>query len=514
MTKFMLIRKKEALCGALLLLAGLIFLSNLGLDQEFAVDSYLYSNLQKLNGPNEYFGGLKDGKVYDLQPIRDLFFFFDLQGEKIFGFSFKIFTNLILLGLFMFYAYRLIKLFNINEKIFLCVLCLNPILVHIAGIDTSKKHILSAIFILMFLGEYFKNEYKSPGKLIVFLLLSLLSQPINCVLAAIPLIDSAINKRKLQWGVALVLIAGVIIFVNLYYYHFVFSDLAQTSKFTESSVADRVLALGQYFFQLLIPFNLFYFYFKGALTNLIGLAFSVLSIYTILKFFSGRIRWITLVFILGSYLVINIQATQIFHQDSYLLMAVVGFGILLTDLIEKYKYKNVVLGTILVFYLASNIKLLYFKSDYGHFIGEGVRMHPSCRNIYNATRYNFYKKNKEEFLEYGQRMLKGNCVYHARGDEAINLLMQASIVYLTDELSTEQKLNLLTRKNKISDFDQLAIVALYGKLNDSRQFARNLEIYFSKFSPQKINSSFFEDIVLFCERNKNISNCLNLLNLK
>jgi hypothetical protein len=488
----------------------ILFLLNLGVGSDFSLDAYLYTGITNLSSPLDYFFSLAKGEIYDIQPVRDFFLYIDILGSQYFGFSFKIFTNIVYIFLLFYYIRKLTISLGLEGNTIIYFLIFNPILVHICGIDTSKKHILSALFMLMYLSEYLKNNCSNKPKLTILLLLSLFAQPINALVSFIVLIDTYLKKKPLRFPMILAGITCSVVLLNMYYYSFIFPDLASSSKYADSSLADKILGLGRYFYQLVLPVEMYYFYFKGAITNMVGVGIAVTMLFLIRKSLTSFYKWFVSILLLNSYIVINARQTQIFHQDTYLIMGIVGLSITLGLMVQKLKYRKLFIGGIISFYIISSILMLQNKQHYGLFISKAVADHPSCRNIYNATRYSFQKNKDDEFLKYGKRMLKGKCIYHATGDEAINQMMSTNIIYLTDELTVDKKLEILTKKKFTSEVEQLAISMLYIQKNDQSKFVNNLNIYLENFEPTMMKGRIHRDLRKYCLDNKHLDSCLRI----
>ena len=118
--------------------------------------------LESINSFSDYSDAFKKGKIYDLQPLRDLSHKFDLVVVDITGFEhFPLIVNLLILyftalalfKLFLFYFSERISLFIVSCFLF------HPAIFFIFVEFTSRKHILSFLFFtlgaLAFLNGYF-----------------------------------------------------------------------------------------------------------------------------------------------------------------------------------------------------------------------------------------------------------------------------------------------------------------------------------------------------------------------
>ena len=213
--------------GAATLVSTFLYTLNLIIiSSDFTFDHYLYTELIQLSSPYEYFLKLSHGKIYDLQPVRDLFLLIDIWGAKIFGFWFKIFTNTLLIFVLILQVIKLAKKFQLENKVVYCLLVLNPILLHIAGIDTAKKHILSAVFILLFLNQIYSQKRKDILAL-TYLALSLFSQPINIFLGLVPFLEGYRTGRATRKNLKFIVLCVGVGIINWVYYQSAFVELSE-----------------------------------------------------------------------------------------------------------------------------------------------------------------------------------------------------------------------------------------------------------------------------------------------
>lgn len=486
-------------------ITSLIFYSlNLFISQDFALDSYLYTDLIKLSNPWEYFTKLFQGQMYDFQPIRDLFLLIDVWGERVLGFSFRILSNTVMLGILLYFSVKLFEKWNLSRHSLICLFALNPVLLHIVGIDTAKKHILSAIFIVMFLNQIY--SVKRNDKLsVLFLILSILSQPINILLGLIPVAKSYFESRSVKDNIKFAVITIFFAGLNWLYYRYSFTELVGVSKYYSLPVEDKVFSLGRFFFQIALPIELIYFYFKGAILNFVGIIAFVLIGYAIYKSKLTLPKELYVFMFLSGFIIVNTQSTQIFHQDTYVLTALIGFLFLMSDILSKFsiKKRRVFVFIISIFYVYNSIQLLISKQSYGVFIERSVASNPSCRNVYNATKFYFTRQNISKMLDYGEDMISRKCFFHTKDDIALNSLMNAEILYYTKELSLVEKINIFSTKKNQSELDIFILLALSVEQENVNEFQKYLKIYNDHFSgEQLIQRPWSQKIKIFCEQHE------------
>ena len=83
--------------------------------------------------------------------------------------------------------------------------------------------------------------------------------------------------------------------------------------------------------------------------------------------------------------------------------------------------------------------MILSKRDYGAFYEKSVASNPSCRNIYNATKAYFVRKNISKMVLFGEQMIARNCVLNSKRNEVINGLLKAEVILYTNKLNFEQK---------------------------------------------------------------------------
>ena len=125
----------------------------------FNIDGYLLTSIEDLSSLKEYAQGITQGKIYDLQPIRDLSYWVDLKMKAITGFKPFVLSNVILWGICGVVALKVFHLIrpidNWFTAIFLLAFLIHPLFVQSVALVAARKHLLALLFILLALGEVF-----------------------------------------------------------------------------------------------------------------------------------------------------------------------------------------------------------------------------------------------------------------------------------------------------------------------------------------------------------------------
>lgn len=320
----------------------------------------LINAVSSLKQLGEYWVGIKNGIIVDLQPIRDLSYFLDIRLIEIFKiYSFHL-TNLItwIAICYMFYGILTRETRNKYIPILLLFLyCFSPVSTSSVAWIAARKHLLSTLFILIptYLVVKKKKEFftlSNTISVIIFYLLSCFSQPINVLWPIWFFFYTYSFKdipRKFFIINALFLIMLLVLGANYFYYSSpIFNNVSVIGKFISKDVFNLgtlILALGRYFFQCFFPFlALPTSHYQGALENLIGFFGLIIFIFFIfLKSLEDKksIALAVLYFILPL-LVVSLKTTNIFCSDTYLLNASVGFYWAIAILFENIEKKKII----------------------------------------------------------------------------------------------------------------------------------------------------------------------------
>jgi hypothetical protein len=432
-------------------------------------DHRLLDPLYRLDSinPLNYVDLIKNGTILDLQPVRDLSFWFDIKIKSITGFGVHHLHNVLVWLIIVFLFQNLLTLLKIKNPIksfFVLIYGLNPCFWNAVCWISARKHLLSTMFILwatnLLIKETQKNEelgIKANLTIISLFILSCFSQPINIGWPVFVLIFLGFfhgwkqiqqKKSSLLLISSLFLSSLIIGCLNLYYYTHHYLIGTGHTKFDKSieDISFKLLSLGRSFFQpLLSLWPNSSSYYPGNYLNIVGLISAIIFVSIILKM--RRVQLISwLIFALLPVLVTIIHMTNIFGTDTYLLNTGVGLYVILAIAFE---------GKIIN--LSKNIKKIIYATFIliiGAYLNLSIQIADSFKSTYDLFHFAFKTEPtpfvlkamiKEHFLrnEYDSALEKSLQLIHWDTYGANTDLMFSQSVYKHPALESAQKIKIL-----------------------------------------------------------------------
>lgn len=328
-------------------------------------DKHLLNSLFNIHGFKEYLQAIKNGVIFDLQPVRDLSYLADFALMRHFSYAFH-FTNIIIWFLICLVVYRLLSL-EIKKPYIVSGLvlfyCFSPVSTSSVAWIAGRKHLLSTLFILLctYLVVKNKKDITSLKKLTLInslYLLSCLSQPINALwpiwLASYLYFQQNLKKNK-TLIITLFIIMLAILSLNYYYYSTIYVDKIGLGEKFQSDYLDigsTALALGRYFYLSLFPFSaLPVSHNKDAWENILGSALLLLSLsFLILRPIESKKKYIlALIYFVLPLLLVSIRPTNVFCSDTYLLNSSVGIYWALAYLLDSTPHLKKILVALIIY---------------------------------------------------------------------------------------------------------------------------------------------------------------------
>lgn len=231
----------------------------------------------------DYFRNLFAGVYSDLQPIRDLSFYFNIKIHQFFGYGGFHLMNILLGGLILVLSRRILKFLNLSEFcIFVGIVFVacHPVFNSSLAWVSNRKHLLSFVFMLLFALENFKQDGKG-WKSFLWAALSFLSQPITIF---IPPLVVLYKKQFKKWDIAVILLSMFIFVLNVWFYksqtQFVGRDFINSFN---SELGNYILKFFRVSMQILFPVKLAMEYDLGSPFNFYGIFLSILFLYIVIK---------------------------------------------------------------------------------------------------------------------------------------------------------------------------------------------------------------------------------------
>lgn len=433
-------------------------------------DTLLLSGVDSLPNIKSYETWINNGKILDIQPVRDFSYWLELKIQKHFNIKMYHFTNFVLWILCLLLASKIYAFFLPNLQhiqIATLYLALHPVSVNTTAWISGRKHLLSGFFILLctyFSLNFFKRRtlphfsstsYFMLFGIVFFYILSVFSQPINCLW---PLwwMTTLWLIYKLHKSIPVVLttfilfaIAVVVIQINRYYYYsdkYIFGLVAPKHWAEGNNLSVQLTALGRYLFQLLLPFYpSITSYYPGSWMNMAGLFLIPPFLYICWKKISFKILSLCLLFIALPVAVVTGKMTSIFALDSYIftpLFAWCGLLILLlSKLSENIKDQQKIRWLVFIL-IAINISITVPQvnawKSYATLTMRAIELEKSPSNLSQYGQYLLSQGRYTEALEVGIQTYK----WDMGQMKSVNLIGLALI--LNPILTWEQKYKILT----------------------------------------------------------------------
>ena len=310
-------------------------------------DRPLVEPLRQIHSLSDYARAVSDGRVFDLNPLRDLTYLADLQLSQLSGHSTLHLTNYLLWLLCLALAYgcfqRLLPTSTHAIAAFLLLLT-HPVSVKAVAGVADRKHLLAFVFVLLAVRSTLQEK---RGRALLFFALSVLSHPIHLLwplwwFAHRRLTSGSSFTRIARegWSLGLIALAGLA--ANQWYYTgpYLRANLGDAKYLHSTFTLDpsySLLSFGRYFFQLLVPVQISVFdYLVGDLANLLGLGLLPVFALLVWKFVPRNLRWLGALPFFLPLLLVNVRPTWTFVNDAYLLFPLFGSLLLIVSLLARW----------------------------------------------------------------------------------------------------------------------------------------------------------------------------------
>jgi|LULL01.1.fsa_nt_gb hypothetical protein len=472
--------------------------------------------LEKVNNLSDYLSLFQDGKIYDFQPVRDISHYIDILIINLTGFTaFPLIHNIFLLIVTSVLLYYCLKFFfSTRVSIFLCFFFFtHPMIYNIYVAYTSRKHILSFIFILAafyFFRKSYLNSSKEKVLSYTFYLLSLLSQPINALFiilkAYILFFEQREKITKVIYKIFPYFVSFfVVIGLNFYFYYLFHTGRTGVVLGSTPFQLDRILlSISLHYKSFFIPFFYSRFYSVTSYFNL-----TVLILLPLFLMFVYKIN--RRVFIYSSLISLGVFITLYGHKSNvlnvgfqtyYALANSFSFLLLLGILVQKKftKYYYLVLIPLVI---TCHIYGAQRSSKLNYFIFM-EKIESECRVLQSLTTQGLYLGYTDIAAKYGKKWLDQKCLIVGTNQTYKYVYINTMLIYISSEFSYKEKEFLF--KNKFSNFEDKNIL-LAGLEFQKNKNSKTFYNYLNSFKDGNIHSFFLEnflgrDLKAFCKNDK------------
>ncbi len=466
-------------------------------------------NLESFRNWKDYLIGLFSLKTIDFQPVRDLTFFVDLI------FYHKLNLNTFVLQNILWWAYASYLTWKITTKVYskkdpalllLVVLGFSvyPLFSFVVTWGMARKHILSFVFILLAIHALIESKdlsKKQSLRLVFYYLLSVLSQPINILMpvwAAIylRLYSSADWKRVLKFLIPTMIVFVLIGLINYAYYQFSPEYFLYYSSKTSQvfDVADQILALGHYFFQLIFPYLLAYSYQLGDNSQLVGMGLLIIFSLVLYKLNKKGIK-LFLWPVLGGFSLVVVLVTPTHLFDTYLLLP--AFSILMVILYflpSELKLGNVlILGLLVLGWARYSHHQSKNWMNYEQLVKTSFERRPNCINVTNYLRI-AYDYGTPPSIEAKDYLKHNGCLKRVVSNdygEVTQLNLLSHMLFYENFFPMEKRIDRLRQFSKRNLMSHLTLVAFFLKNGRTNDADIEIKSIIKKMKDRKVDQNEF-----------------------
>lgn len=340
-------------------------------------DRWLTAPLQNVHSLGDWWALIRSGNLPDFQPMRDLSYWLDWQvaGAMGTGPYFHL-TNIliwwailflvwkIVLGIFSGPEFRGLPVGVAPAAILVLLMAIHPVAVEPVAWVSGRKHLLSLLFTLIATRLTLLGPVTMPRAALIVAAFAAgtLSQPINVLWPLWAVVFMITNETAAKapihratmtfFAACLILITLAATAINMTVYQGVtWFDFQLTPHaeiygkklggFRWDEIDLSLLAVGRYFFNLLLPFKIAHRYSPGSWANLAGLLMIPLACWAGWRLDKGRRTfWLWSLYAALPVVVVTAQLSDIFVADSYAFAALPGFLIASGVLIAQKTFKK------------------------------------------------------------------------------------------------------------------------------------------------------------------------------
>lgn len=431
--------------------------------------SLILGVFESTSGLWEYLTKLFTLKTMDFQPVRDLSLWIDWFIFKHLNVNTFIIQNAIVwIGICCVTLRLLRKIYNLSiERLFPFVLAYSvyPLFCSVLSWSMARKHLLAFLFILLatekFIDYLQHNKKKDIWLVNLFYLLALLSQPIG-ILWPLWAAFYAWSQKKLKISstLSLFFILVSVAVVNFIYYKEspVFTAIFESKTEDAFQLADKILALGHYFYQLFVPYYQTFFYDLGHWSIWVGLliAASFYMLYSFLKLPKKELALWSLFAFLPILVILNTPNTK---SDTYLLLPSFALLVLMVRMLEPHLKKSFLLIPVLwIVFINVESRMWTDSRKFAH--ERNFQRRPTCVSAVMAAKAD-YANGVTPPTDVIQYFRDYECLRNSSDFEVVDsLVLNSNFIYYSP-LPMSQKITTLENLQKIHWYPKLILAALY-----------------------------------------------------
>ncbi|MEK6775214.1 MAG: hypothetical protein AABY64_14835 [Bdellovibrionota bacterium] len=315
-------------------------------------DTSLLEPLKSVDSLQKYNELIQQNIILDVQPVRDLSFWLELQVEKFTGFRNSQLVNLLIWFFTLLFLDQILKFWkvqNIWRYFIVSLVAFHPAVASSVAWTSARKHLLSAFFLSVIVHLWITRcsfSLKDKIKFFIFYFLLCFSQPINFLAPFLILFGEFLTTshqrlKKLlsryDLIIGFILLAVFCVYINLTYYtgDYIKQSGEMLPKFLppeNQKLIFRIFVWGRSFFQLINPLAASPVPYKILKPEtFIGIFLLFVFLFSIWifrnKFWRDRLT-LSLLLMASPILMMTVRLTHHLGWDTYLLTTIWSLGLL------------------------------------------------------------------------------------------------------------------------------------------------------------------------------------------
>tara|TARA_Y100000768_G_scaffold388003_1_gene381419 strand:- start:6210 stop:7424 length:1215 start_codon:yes stop_codon:yes gene_type:complete len=367
---------------------------------------------------------------------------------------------------------------SFNSRLIALIVLSHPLLSWTLSWPTARKHFLSAFFIT-WVTKKIVDQPKSNRDILKIgslYLLSLLSQPISS-LAIIPaLLFSKKNlseEKFYRLSIVMISIFLAMVFINFYYYKYVYPTYSGTAKIMEMNLhlfVMQVFSFSRSLTQIIFPISFSQTYNPRTYLSFIGMPFFIVSFYLVYLKYNLKKSLFFALFIFYPLILILARPTNIFVSDTYIIISLTNTFIVIGYVFKYKKISPLFLALPILLSLKSIHEIKHTSSPYSIFKTSFDR-EPNCKNAHSYANELLKKNMQKEFMQISGDALKNKCAILGKSGTAVMNQNFAFRIVLDKSFNLKEKLRILKKMRYVTPQIEFLKAILLHKagMNESSQ---------------------------------------------
>lgn len=457
----------EPLCLFLLLTAAylpvLVAKRTAGPDADMILNSFLH-----LPDLAAYLKGLLNLTLLDVQPLRDLTLYIDWKIFQATGLNSFVLQNFLWWFIDCLLFKRLLATVfpgaPRKQHFYLSLaFAIYPLFSAAVPWNMARKHVQSLAFMLLATLSILK---RAPLKATLFYSFSVFTHPIAILwpfwaLGHELLLKRAELRRFLPRLIPCLLVMGLAVALNSRYYTTSATFLATFEARTNTiDPADIILATGHYFFQLVFPYKLAFYYSLGDWYVWAGLVLLILFLLCLKRVFNRHVAsWLVLAACPLAVVLVKPQ----YVYDTYITIPTLVVFLAIGFFLERYPFPKPkwVLPPLFLFWVSFTAHEAWLWTDINRFTYDrNFQRRPNCPSATRAAR-RFFASSGQVPSDVINFLNTENCLGAATNYHVLDsLILKAHYVYYDQATPLEKRLEVLANLGQVNYLVKLLQVGL------------------------------------------------------